>query len=83
MLRYIVIQKLIFIESKHYSLLARKMEPTGIDKLPELDVEKAMKAVQNYNQDLENLKTEGLTDKQAQALVKFTQDILSPNEAGT
>jgi hypothetical protein len=66
-----------------YCYLARKMESTEVDKLPELDVEKAMKAVQNYKQELENLKTEGLTDKQAQALAKFTQEILSPNEAET
>jgi len=59
------------------------MEPIEIDGIPALNVEKAIKAVQNYIQELEDQKTEGLTDKQAQALNKFTKEILSQNETET
>jgi len=59
------------------------MEPIEIDRIPVLNIEKAIKAVQNYIQELEDQKTEGLTDKQAQALNKFTQELLSQNEAET
>ncbi len=40
---------------------------TEIERIAELDIEKAMKAVQNYNQELENLKGDGLTDRQVLA----------------
>jgi len=53
------------------------------DEIPALDIEKAIKAVQNYKQELEDKKIEGLTDKQAQALDKFEQELLSQNEAET
>jgi len=74
---------LIFIENKSCSLLARKMEPSEIEEIPALNIEKAIKAVQNYIKELEDQKTEGLTDKQTQALNKFTQESLSQNEAET
>ena len=53
---------------------------------PELqmfDVEKAMKALQDYTKELEDLKCEGLTQKQTKALVTFEEELISPIESET
>jgi hypothetical protein len=57
------------------------MEPPKIDELPMLDIEKAMKVAQDYVAELEELKCEGLTEKQTTALAKFTQEIISGIES--
>jgi len=46
-----------------------------------LDIDKAMKVTENYVAGLEELKREGLTEKQATALAKFTQEILSGTDS--
>ena len=52
-------------------------------ELPMFDVEKAMKALQDYTKELEDMKCEGLTQKQAKALVTFEEELISPNESET
>jgi hypothetical protein len=55
------------------------MEPTEIE-IPALDVEKAIKAIQEHKKELEELKSEELTDKQAKALIKFTHELVPQTE---
>jgi hypothetical protein len=52
-------------------------------ELPMFDVEKAMKALQDYTKELEDMKCEGLTQKQAKALVRFEEELISPIESET
>jgi hypothetical protein len=68
---------LIFIENESIFLLVKEME---YPELPALDIEKATKALQDYKKELEEMKCEGLTDKQAGALIKFTQELIPSNE---
>jgi len=56
------------------------MEPIEI---PMLNVEKAVKALQDYIKELEELKSEELTDKQAKALIRFAEGLISSNESET
>jgi len=60
--------------------LVKEVEPSEIPELPVLNIEKASKALQHYTKELEELKSEGLTDRQAKALIKFTQELISPME---
>jgi polyhydroxyalkanoate synthesis regulator phasin len=55
------------------------MEPFEIE-IPALNVEKATKVVQEHMKELEELKSEELTDKQTKALIKFTQELTSQTE---
>ena len=52
-------------------------------ELPMFDVEKAMKAIQDYTKELEDTKCEGLTQKQAKALVTFEEEFIANNESRT
>jgi hypothetical protein len=56
------------------------MEPVKSQELPMLDIEKAIKATRDHAKELDELKNEGLTTKQAEALIKFTQELISPSE---
>ena len=58
------------------------MEPIEIE-IPTLNVEKAIKAIQDCKKELEELKNEQLTDKQAKALIKFLGGLIPPNESET
>jgi len=58
------------------------MEPTEIE-MPALDIGKAIKAIQEHKKEFEELKSEELTDKQAKALIKFTQELIPPTETET
>jgi len=59
------------------------VEPSEIPELPVLNIEKALKALQNYTKELEELKNDGLTDKQAKTLIKFTQELIPTVETET
>jgi hypothetical protein len=48
--------------------------------LPAFDIEKATKALQDYKKELEEMKCEGLTDKQVGALMKLTQELIPSSE---
>jgi len=56
------------------------MEHVENPELPLLNLEKAIKATHDYIKELEELKSEGLTEKQAATLIKFTQELISPTE---
>jgi len=57
------------------------MECPHTFEMPMLDIEKAMKVTQDYVSGLEELKRERLTEKQASALARFTQEILSGTDS--
>jgi len=59
------------------------VEPCEVPELPALNIEKALKALQNYTKELEELKNEGLTDKQSKTLIKFTQEFIPTVETET
>jgi hypothetical protein len=52
------------------------MQPQKIDELPTLNIEKATETAQEYARELEELECEELTDKQVQALTKFTREFI-------
>ena len=52
-------------------------------ELPMFDVEKAMKALQDYTKELNDVKCEGLTQKQAKALITFEEELISTIESET
>ena len=52
-------------------------------ELPMFDVEKAMKALQDYTKELKDMKCEGLTHKQAKSLVRFEEELISPDQLET
>ena len=52
------------------------MKRQEIYELPMLDIDKAIKASQDYIKELEELKQEGLTNKQAERLCKFAQELI-------
>jgi hypothetical protein len=56
------------------------MKHIEIPKVPALNLEKAIKATDDYLKELEQMKDEGLTDKQATALVKLTEELIPPTE---
>lgn len=49
------------------------MERRKSYELPILDIDKAMKVIRNYLAELDELKREGLTEKQSAALAEFTR----------
>ena len=59
------------------------MEPIETPELPVLNVEKAIKSLQDYINELEEQKSEELTDKQVKALSKFVQGLVSETETET
>jgi len=61
----------------------KEVEPCEIPELPVLNIEKALKALQNYTKELEELKSDGLTDKQAKVLIKFTHELIPTVETET
>lgn len=56
------------------------MERPEIYELPVLDIDKAIKATQDYVRELEEMKSVGLTDKQAERLTRFTQELSSATD---
>lgn len=56
------------------------MERSEIYELPVLDIDKAIKATQDYVRELEEMKSVGLTDKQAERLTRFTQELSSATD---
>jgi len=61
----------------------KEMEHIENPVLPVLNLEKAIKATHDYIKEIEELKSEGLTDKQAETLTKFTQELISPKKTET
>jgi hypothetical protein len=59
------------------------MEHVENPELPSLNLEKAIKSTHDYIEELEELRSEGLTEKQAKTLIKFTQELTSSNETET
>jgi len=57
------------------------MERPKSYELPMLDIDKAMKVTRNYLAELDELKREGLTEKQSAALAKLAQEIISGTES--
>jgi cytochrome c1 len=58
------------------------MEPIEIE-IPALNIEKAIKALQDCTKELKEQGSEELTDKQAKALVRFLEGLFSPDESET
>ncbi len=58
-------------------MLVEEMKPLEIYELPVLDIDKAIKATQDYVRELEEMKSMGLTNKQAERLTRFTQELSS------
>ena len=57
------------------------MKRPEINELPMLNIEKAIKATQDYARELDELKHEGLSNKQAERLVAFTQELISVSDS--
>jgi len=51
------------------------MKYPEIYELPKLDIDKAIKVTNDYMMEFEKLKSEGLTNKQAERLLSFTSDL--------
>jgi hypothetical protein len=58
----------------------KEMQHIENPELPALNLEKAIKVTHDYMTELEELKSEGLTEKQATTLIKFTKELISPTE---
>jgi len=50
-------------------------------ELPMLDIDKAIKASKDYMMEFEELKSEGLTNKQAERLLRFTHELVFISES--
>jgi len=57
------------------------MKRPEIPELPMLDIDKAIRVSRDYMREFEKLKSEGLTDKQAERLLKLTQELLPTTES--
>ena len=72
-LQHIKSQRQIFIENTLSYYLVKEMENP---EFPSFNIEKAMKALQEYKEETEEMRCEGLTDKQASALINLTKELL-------
>jgi hypothetical protein len=61
-------------------MLVEEMKHPEIQELPVLEIDKAIKATQDYVHELEEMKSTGLTNKQAERLIRFTQELTSATE---
>jgi hypothetical protein len=59
-----------------YFALVKKMERPKSYEIPILDIDKAIKVTKVYVMELEKLNSEGLSDKQAEVLAKFAQELI-------
>jgi len=52
------------------------MKRPEVSELAMLDIDKAIKVSKDYMKEFERLKSEGLTDKQAERLLRFTMELI-------
>ncbi len=68
---------MIFIEKKLTFTLVMEMQPIEIPKFPRLRGQKAIKALYDFINELEEQRGKELTDKQTTALIKLANGLIS------
>ena len=74
---------MIFIEKSQDCVLVTEMQYVEIPELPTLRGEEAIRALYEYIRELEEQKSEELTEKQTKALIKLAQGLIPIIEAET
>lgn len=62
-------------------MLVEEVKRPEIHELAVLDIDKAIKATQDYVSELKEMKSMGLTNKQAEELIRFTQELTSATDS--